>query len=104
MKRSKVTDYVALMFYLTIVNKHDYWLAGQYMYIDKLLKMHVIVLFTATSKEIYTPRNLCKRVYFHTCYFLAIVYTFKEIKSATMNIFRKKKSFLFKSFVKAELS
>ena len=29
---------------------------------------------------------------------------FKETKSATMNIFRKKKYFLFKSFVKVELS
>ena len=30
--------------------------------------------------------------------------SFKETKSATMNIFRKKKYFLLKSFVKAELS
>ena len=29
---------------------------------------------------------------------------FKAAKSATMNIFRKKKYFLFKSFVKAEIS
>ena len=29
---------------------------------------------------------------------------FKEAKSATMNIFRKKKYFLFKSFVKVKLS
>ena len=29
---------------------------------------------------------------------------FKETRSVTMNIFRKKKSFLFKSFVKIELS
>ena len=28
----------------------------------------------------------------------------KETKSATMNVFRKKKSFLFKSFVKVKLS
>ena len=32
------------------------------------------------------------------------LYTFKETKSVTMNIFRKKKSFLFQSFVKIELS
>ena len=31
-------------------------------------------------------------------------YYFKETKSAAMNIFRKKKYFLFKSFVKVELS
>ena len=29
---------------------------------------------------------------------------FKEAKSVTLNIFRKKKTFLFKSFVKTELS
>ena len=32
------------------------------------------------------------------------VCSFKETRSVTMSIFRKKKSFLFKSFVKIELS
>ena len=31
-------------------------------------------------------------------------FSLKEAKSATMNIFRKKKHFLFKSFVKVEIS
>ena len=35
---------------------------------------------------------------------LRYIYAIKETKSATMNIFRKKKYFLFKSFIKAELS
>ena len=33
-----------------------------------------------------------------------ILFRIKETKSVTMNIFRKKKSFLFISFVKVELS
>ena len=35
---------------------------------------------------------------------MSISFPIKETRSVTMNIFRKKKYFLFKSFVKIELS
>ena len=64
--------------------------------IDKI-KMELFIVYLYNMRSQVTSSKFCCFMY------LKIIFNLKETKSATMNIFEKF-YFLFKSFVKAELS